>query len=121
MSCGRDFVLLNEVLHYMYSFGLQNRQYKYYSTGLLSAVDLYENPYSCNIKEEAEDENKLQAKKRKYIKTGKYKKTLDQSKESTENNEDAVSRLCLCDSGIIILSTLLICKLFYRMPPPKLN
>lgn len=78
-------------------FFLQNRQYKYYSTGFLSAVDLYENPYSCNIKEEVEDENKLQGKKRKYNKTGKYKKSLDPSKESAENNEASVSVRCFCD------------------------
>lgn len=88
--CDHDFDYYR-LFDSMHSFGLQNRQYKYYSTGLLSTVDLYDNPYSCNIKEEVEDENKLQAKKRKYIKTGKYKKTPDQSKESAENNEEAVS------------------------------
>ncbi len=71
---------------------LQNRQYKYYSTGLLSTVDLYDNPYSCNIKEEVEDESsKAQTKKRKYNKTGKYKKTnSEHQKEGVENAENNV-------------------------------
>ncbi|XKL61914.1 hypothetical protein PGB90_001747 [Kerria lacca] len=52
----------------------ENRQYKYYSTGLLSTVDLYDNPYSFNVKEEVEDDNKAQAKKGNIIKLESIKK-----------------------------------------------
>ncbi|XP_065225307.1 chromatin-remodeling ATPase INO80 isoform X2 [Planococcus citri] len=69
-----------------YSNSNDNRQYKYYSTGLLSMFDLYDNPYSCNVKDEPDEDHKQQtSKKRKYNKTGKYKKTTSDVQESAEN------------------------------------
>lgn len=70
----------------------QNRQYKYYSTGLLSTFDLYDNPYSCNVKDEPEEDGKPHsAKKRKYNKTGKYKKiTSDQPHDNVDSTDTNV-------------------------------
>lgn len=48
---------------------------------------MYDNPYSCNVKDEPEEDNKQQpGKKRKYNKTGKYKKNpLDPYHDNAEN------------------------------------
>lgn len=63
---------------------------------MLSTVDLYDNPYSFNVKEEVEDDNKAQAKKRKYNKTGKYKKTgLEHQLETSENIENKVKTITI--------------------------
>lgn len=43
------------------------------------------------MKEEPEESNKIQTKKRKYNKTGKYRKVvLDQNKEASETIENNV-------------------------------
>lgn len=49
--------------------------------------DLYDNPYSCNVKDELDDDQKQQTnRKRKYNKTGKYKKTVPDQQDNAENS-----------------------------------